>query len=65
MWDKIVTIQYQAFYDDSGNSKGPLTILKKWESSEKEILKEFLGKTYQEKGLGESPDIQRINLTLE
>lgn len=40
--DKIVTIQFQQIWDDSGNTKGPLTILKSWESSEKEILKEFL-----------------------
>jgi len=43
--DKIVTIQYQPFYDDSGNVKGPLKILKGWESSEKEILESFLNLT--------------------
>ncbi|MHA1344709.1 MAG: hypothetical protein ACTSQG_12025 [Promethearchaeota archaeon] len=40
--DKIITIQYRPFYDDSGKPKGPLTILKSWESSEKDILKDFL-----------------------
>ena len=40
--DKIVTIQYCPFYDDSGKPKRPLTILKSWESSEKEILEAFL-----------------------
>lgn len=33
--DKIVTIQYQPFWDDTGKPKEPLNILKSWESSEK------------------------------
>ncbi len=40
--DKVITIQYRPYYDDSGRPKGPLTILKSWESSEKDILKKFL-----------------------
>lgn len=40
--DKIATIQYCPFYDDSGKLKKPITILKSWESSEKDILEEFL-----------------------
>ena len=40
--DKIVTIQYCPFYEDSGKLKKSLTILKSWESSEKDILEEFL-----------------------
>ncbi len=40
--DKIVTIQYRPFYDDSGKPKEPLTILKSWDSSEKDILDKFL-----------------------
>lgn len=43
--DKIVSIQFMPFYDDSGKRKGRLTILKAWESSEKEILEQFLEKT--------------------
>ncbi len=43
--DKIITIQYQPFYDDSGNQKEPLTILKSWESSEGSILSDFLNFT--------------------
>ena len=44
--DKIVTIQYQRFFDDSGRpAQEGLQILKAWESSEKHILKEFLDKT--------------------
>lgn len=42
MKDKIVSIQYQPFWDDSGNPKNSLTVLKSWESSEKSILADFL-----------------------
>lgn len=42
MKDRIVTIQYRPYYKDSGKPKEPLTILKSWESSEKEILERFL-----------------------
>jgi len=41
-YDKIITIQYQQVDTRTGAPKGPLTILKEWESSEREILKEFL-----------------------
>lgn len=41
-YDKIITIQYQQVDTRTGAPKGSLTILKEWESSEKEILKEFL-----------------------
>ena len=41
-YDKIITIQYQQVDTKTGAPKGSLTILKEWESSEKEILKEFL-----------------------
>jgi hypothetical protein len=40
--DKIITIQYQNLDTKSGMAKGPLKILKEWELSEKEILREFL-----------------------
>ena len=40
--DKIITIQYQQVDTRTGVAKGPLTVLKEWESSEREILKEFL-----------------------
>jgi len=43
--DKIVTIQYQPFYNDSGNQKEPLTTLKSWNSSEESILNKFLNFT--------------------
>ncbi|MHA2424744.1 MAG: ribonuclease H-like domain-containing protein [Candidatus Thorarchaeota archaeon] len=41
-YDKIITIQYQQVDTRTGVPKGSLTVLKEWESSEKEILKEFL-----------------------
>lgn len=40
--DRIVTISYRPFYDNSGRPKDDLVILKSWESSEEEILKEFI-----------------------
>lgn len=42
--DKIITIQWQRLSFGSGT--GPLYILKEWESSEKEILEEFLPKIH-------------------
>ena len=47
--DKIVTIQYQKFDPLTGESTGELVILKAWERSEKEILKEFIEITKWEK----------------
>jgi uncharacterized protein YprB with RNaseH-like and TPR domain len=41
---KIITIQWQLLDRSSGEPVGELQILKEWESSEKEILKEFLPK---------------------
>ena len=38
--DKIITIQWQKL--SYGRGVGPVNILKEWESSEKEILEEFL-----------------------
>jgi len=40
--DKIITIQFQELDRYTGEPKGDLKILKEWESSEKEILTEFL-----------------------
>lgn len=40
--DKIVSIQYQRLGMLSGRDEGPLTILRSWESSEKNILELFL-----------------------
>jgi len=40
--DKIITIQWQELDRYTGEPIGELQILKEWESSEKEILKEFL-----------------------
>ncbi|MFC2021068.1 hypothetical protein ACFLU1_04675 [Chloroflexota bacterium] len=39
--DMILTIQYQRIDSRTGEEKGELTILKAWESSEKEILQAF------------------------
>jgi hypothetical protein len=39
--DKIVTIQWQELDRDNGEAISELNILKSWESSEKNILKEF------------------------
>ena len=39
--DKILTIQFQKLGTTSGRTESDLTILKSWESSEKEILEEF------------------------
>lgn len=40
--DKIISISFIPFFDNSGRKKDELTILKSWESSESDILKEFL-----------------------
>lgn len=40
--DKIITIQWQRVNGFTGEPIGELQILKEWNSSEKEILKEFL-----------------------
>jgi len=47
---KIITIQYQCLDEENLKPLGNLTILKEWESSEKEILREFL-----EVFIGEDP----------
>ena len=43
--DKIVSICYQPVYDDSGNAKGPMVILRAWKTSEVQILQQFLEMT--------------------
>ncbi len=43
--DKIITIQYQKLHRNTAEPIGKLKILKEWESSEEEILKEFLMET--------------------
>lgn len=40
--DKIITIQFQELDRFTGKAIGALKILKEWESSEKEILQEFI-----------------------
>ena len=40
--DKIITIQYMALDENSGNPAGQLKILKEWEFDEKTILKKFI-----------------------
>lgn len=40
--DKIITIQYQQLDMNTGEPIGDLVILKEWESSEKEMLKQFI-----------------------
>lgn len=40
--DKIITIQFQELGRNTGKATGELIILKEWESSEKEILEEFI-----------------------
>ncbi|MHA1328950.1 MAG: hypothetical protein ACTSRH_16775 [Promethearchaeota archaeon] len=44
--DEIITIQYQKIDSKNGKTLGDLIILKSWESSEKEILENFLN-TYE------------------
>ena len=43
--DQIITIQYQEVDKNTGQTIGELRILKAWESSEKEILEEFIYNT--------------------
>jgi len=43
--NKIITIQFQELDRYTGDAVGELTILKEWESSEREILEEFISKT--------------------
>ena len=43
--DKIITIQFQELDRYTGKAIGELIILKEWESSEREILKEFILKS--------------------
>ena len=40
--DEIITIQFQAINSELGTPTEPLSILKSWESSEKEIILKFL-----------------------
>ena len=40
--DKIITIQYQELDISTGEAVGELKILKEWESSEKEIIRQFV-----------------------
>ena len=42
---KIITIQFQELHRNTGEAIGELTILKEWESSEREILAEFIRKS--------------------
>ena len=39
---KIITIQYQELERNTGKAKSGLIILKEWESSEKQILEDFM-----------------------
>ena len=43
--DKIITIQFQELERSTGRAIGELIILKEWESSEKQILEEFISKS--------------------
>jgi len=43
--DKIITIQFQELDRYTGQAKGELIILKEWESSEKQIIEEFIKKS--------------------
>lgn len=43
--DKIITIQFQELDRNTGKAIGELIVLKEWESSEKEILQEFISKS--------------------
>jgi len=43
--DKIITIQFQELDRYTGEVVGKLIILKEWESSEKQIIKEFIEKS--------------------
>ena len=48
--NKIITIQYQELDRHTGEAIGELIILKEWESSERDILEEFINKS----GISES-----------
>ena len=39
---KIITIQYMELDEDTAKPRGPLKILKEWESDEKTIIKKFM-----------------------
>ena len=43
--DKIITIQFQELDRNTVKAIGELIVLKEWESSEKEILQEFISKS--------------------
>ena len=43
--DKIITIQFQELDRYTGDAIGELVILKEWESSEKEIISQFIEKS--------------------
>ncbi|MBI5553773.1 MAG: ribonuclease H-like domain-containing protein [Candidatus Diapherotrites archaeon] len=43
--DKIITIQFQELDKNSGEALGELVILKEWESSERDIIRQFIEKT--------------------
>src|SRR3989338_6434942 len=43
--DKIITIQYQRLERNTAAPIGELKILKEWESSEKEIIQQFIAET--------------------
>ena len=43
--DKIITIQFQELDRYTGDATGELIILKEWESSEKEIISQFIEKS--------------------
>src|SRR3989344_9653886 len=43
--DKIITIQFQELDRYTGDATGELVILKEWESSEKEIISQFIEKS--------------------
>jgi DNA polymerase elongation subunit (family B) len=47
--DKIISIQFQRIDISTGISRGKLTILKEWESSEEEIVKKFYKMFFSEK----------------
>jgi DNA polymerase III alpha subunit (gram-positive type) len=40
--DKIITIQYQELDRNTGEAIGELVVLKEWESSEKDMIKQFV-----------------------
>ncbi len=54
--DKIITIQYQELDRGTGRAIGELVILKEWESSEREILSNFINKS----GISEDYDFAFI-----